>query len=195
MHNIPKIHLGRNMCVHPFFRIFFFCLFERAEGSTRAVIVLSDLYLYPYFSIFQDFRSLDLIEQCMMHSSFIFLSFFFYVRCFVQLNRATFNRPVATPLAFFQFLLRGVQCIFFSSSFSIPAVVVLSGGSAASWVDYTYDAKRHARLARSNPLFNSFTSAFYFTVVIGYSLFSPIKQKWVLFLKWSSLICLIPGVL
>ena len=113
MYNIPKIHLGRNMCVHPFFRIFFFCLFERAEGSTRAVIVLSDLYLYPYFSIFQDFRSLDLIEQCMMHSSFIFLSFFFYVRCFVQLNRATFNRPVATPLAFFQFLLRGVQCIFF----------------------------------------------------------------------------------
>ena len=98
------------MCT-PFFRIFF-CLFERAEGSTRAVIVLSDLYLYPLFSIFYFPRLPETwlnSAWCILHS-FIF---FFYVRCFVQLNRGTFNRPVATPLAFFQFLLRGVQCIFF----------------------------------------------------------------------------------
>ena len=128
-------------CAPFYFSIFI--PFERAEGSTRAVIALSDLYVYPLFY----FRRLP---ETWLHNRKVlaFYILFFYVRCSsIQLNRGTFNRPVATP--FFLSLL-----ISFSrgSVFSSICRRRLVGRPSSVLGDYTYDAKRHARLARSNPL-------------------------------------------
>ena len=111
MHNIPQIHLGRNMCVHPFLEFFF--LFIRKGWGKHACrySIIWFVFISPFFYFPRLPETWLNSAWCILHS-FIF---FFYVRCFVQLNRGTFNRPVATPLAFFhfQFLLRGVQCFFF----------------------------------------------------------------------------------
>jgi hypothetical protein len=61
--------------VYTLFFNFFFASFERAEWSTRAVIVLSDLYVHPLFY----FRRLP--ETWLHNRKALAFSIFFNVRC------------------------------------------------------------------------------------------------------------------